>query len=630
MFRTLASSAAIALLAGAAGAQTTSVDVRIVERTGQSQVLFSSGGASPDAALDLAVQIRVNGGSGLSGFGFNAVILAEPDTSGTLALGLISNADHTYAGLPPALSAAVGRGGLASTYSYLATINSSFNGKINVSSGQFTHNPANTEIGLVAGTAIGSALFGTPGLDPSSLSAPSTWPGYGSATPPAVGTTATIGATVGSTYLAQGQFVDVYRFRYTVSNFTARTLNFTLQNLTLQTAPRFIYGNTTGWGLDQATWSGTVNQTDLSIPLVLAPQGQCCNNTTGTCTLAAQFDCTSPSSWTSGASCLPNPCIQPGSCCDTSGLCSSVVQTSCGQGSAWTQGAACQPNPCPQPGACCTTAGACSLVLQTACTGGATWSAGTCQPNPCAQPGTCCDSAGACSLVLQTACASGSTWTVGGACQPNPCPQPGACCDTAGACSLILQTACTGSSAWSAGTCQPNPCPQPGACCDTTGACSFILQSACASGSVWSVAAACLPNPCPQPGTCCAAAGTCTMTLQTACASDSTWTLGGACQPNPCPQNGACCRGSTCQFVAIDACTGQFDRYAGTGVACNASGNITTPCCKADFNGGGLAVQDIFDFLNAWFATSPMADFNGDGLAVQDIFDFLNAWLAGC
>jgi hypothetical protein len=57
-----------------------------------------------------------------------------------------------------------------------------------------------------------------------------------------------------------------------------------------------------------------------------------------------------------------------------------------------------------------------------------------------------------------------------------------------------------------------------------------------------------------------------------------------------------------------------------------------TPCtCLADFNdNGGLEIQDIFDFLNGWFAGNPRADFNGGGLAVQDIFDFLNAWFAGC
>jgi hypothetical protein len=54
--------------------------------------------------------------------------------------------------------------------------------------------------------------------------------------------------------------------------------------------------------------------------------------------------------------------------------------------------------------------------------------------------------------------------------------------------------------------------------------------------------------------------------------------------------------------------------------------------CPADFNGsGGLTVQDIFDFLAAWFSGAPSADFNHvNGLSVQDIFDFLSAWFAGC
>jgi hypothetical protein len=57
---------------------------------------------------------------------------------------------------------------------------------------------------------------------------------------------------------------------------------------------------------------------------------------------------------------------------------------------------------------------------------------------------------------------------------------------------------------------------------------------------------------------------------------------------------------------------------------------VTSPCV-ADFNqSGGLEVQDIFDYLNAWFAGDSLADFNGGGLAVQDIFDYLNAWFAGC
>lgn len=62
---------------------------------------------------------------------------------------------------------------------------------------------------------------------------------------------------------------------------------------------------------------------------------------------------------------------------------------------------------------------------------------------------------------------------------------------------------------------------------------------------------------------------------------------------------------------------------AGTKIACRCDAN----------NNGGLEVQDIFDFLNLWFAGSPLADFNGGGLGVQDIFDFLSCWFAkplGC
>jgi hypothetical protein len=56
------------------------------------------------------------------------------------------------------------------------------------------------------------------------------------------------------------------------------------------------------------------------------------------------------------------------------------------------------------------------------------------------------------------------------------------------------------------------------------------------------------------------------------------------------------------------------------------------PSCPADFNNiGGLTVQDIFDFLTAWFAGDTHADFNHvNGLEVQDIFAFLGAWFAGC
>ena len=53
--------------------------------------------------------------------------------------------------------------------------------------------------------------------------------------------------------------------------------------------------------------------------------------------------------------------------------------------------------------------------------------------------------------------------------------------------------------------------------------------------------------------------------------------------------------------------------------------------CPCDFNhDGARSVQDIFDFLAAWFVASPAANFNGvGGVTVQDIFDFLACWFAG-
>lgn len=54
--------------------------------------------------------------------------------------------------------------------------------------------------------------------------------------------------------------------------------------------------------------------------------------------------------------------------------------------------------------------------------------------------------------------------------------------------------------------------------------------------------------------------------------------------------------------------------------------------CPADFNGvGGVSLQDLFDYLAAWFTQGKGADFNASGsVTVQDIFDFLTAWFVGC
>lgn len=50
---------------------------------------------------------------------------------------------------------------------------------------------------------------------------------------------------------------------------------------------------------------------------------------------------------------------------------------------------------------------------------------------------------------------------------------------------------------------------------------------------------------------------------------------------------------------------------------------------RSDWNAdGSIAIDDVFDFLNAWLAGD--GDANEDGLTTTaDIFDFVNAWMAG-
>jgi hypothetical protein len=53
--------------------------------------------------------------------------------------------------------------------------------------------------------------------------------------------------------------------------------------------------------------------------------------------------------------------------------------------------------------------------------------------------------------------------------------------------------------------------------------------------------------------------------------------------------------------------------------------------CVADYDMNGTrTIDDIFIYLNAWFAGDPGVDVNGDGINIDDIFIFLNMWFAGC
>ncbi len=97
---------------------------------------------------------------------------------------------------------------------------------------------------------------------------------------------------------------------------------------------------------------------------------------------------------------------------------------------------------------------------------------------------------------------------------------------------------------------------------------------------------------------------------------------------------GACCvPPGLCLELTAPQCQQWGGTFQGNNTVCTPS-----PCppppppCPADFDGlNGVDIQDIFAFLNAWFAGSPSADFDGlNGVDIQDIFAFLNAWFAGC
>lgn len=94
---------------------------------------------------------------------------------------------------------------------------------------------------------------------------------------------------------------------------------------------------------------------------------------------------------------------------------------------------------------------------------------------------------------------------------------------------------------------------------------------------------------------------------------------------------GVCCRGATCTIETGISCTGFGTLFVPTSMTCNVLGtNNTAPCCLGDFNHDGvLTVQDILDYITAYFTSDPTTDINGGGSGIQDIFDFLAVHFAG-
>ncbi|HMN42796.1 MAG TPA: GC-type dockerin domain-anchored protein [Phycisphaerales bacterium] len=343
------------------------VHLRIVERAGRSLVTGPG-----DNQLDLAVQARVVNAApavGVAGFAFGVRIVGEPESAGTLARAVISSADHTYSS-SFAVGNTVGLAGLASHYAYLAGVNATFNGLINTSGGTFTNGP-DQEIGLITGQSAGAAFLNTPGIDADADANPDTWPGSGSGAPPLSNTRALLDPSIGAAYFgAAGRWVDVYRFRYTLSSFAPRSLVFRLGPATTSTFSQAAFNN--------GQWAPWTSQTilpttsDLVIGVIDAVPGACCD-ASGACSITPRAQCAG--SFLGAPACTPDTCSTPdptGACCDASGACSLALSSQC-QGE-FIGAPSCSPSPCPPGGApllccigACCRAQACGISTAASC-----------------------------------------------------------------------------------------------------------------------------------------------------------------------------------------------------------------------------------------------------------------------
>ena len=401
----------------------------------------------------------------------------------------------------------------------------------------------------------------------------------------------------------------------------------------------------------------------------------CCLGS-GVCTLTTTTDC-GGSAGAIGSTCTPNTCPQPRACCLTGGACIFQIASACTSGTVGAAGSTCTPNACPHPASPANDV--CAAVLTSGpsvtLTGGVFTSSGATMTgatvdgvNPSCGSGTPAPDvwwrftpANSGTYFIST-CPSSVSWDTTVSVWSNCTTQvPGACGDDSCGTQATVFGHASLAQALSAGTTylvrvgafQPLTSgigpftlqvSAMGACCNTAGACSMTVQSACTGNRIFQgLYSACTPNPCPQPRACCDAGWNCFMTVPSQCAAQGSISgaEGSTCSPtSPCPI-GVCCRGATCSSsVTLADCsnpgTGIGAVYAQgpLGASCNTTGNRSSPCCYADFNKtGGVTVQDIFDYLAAWFGGSPFARVGGDGTGgaptAQSIFDFLAAWFGG-
>jgi len=258
------------ILAGAVGsaAQATNVEFRILERRGQTAWNPFSTQTVPgnDNVLNFTVQARVVGGTpgeALGNFGFD-IVSNEAQGNGTLAKARITTAgtpNYDTSAAQYGSNATVGTGGLAGSYAYLASVNPNFNGLINASGGSFTENPAVNDLGLVTGSpTAGFLLLST---DSDGDGNPDTYSGSGSTAPldPAL---------ADQFFAADGNWLSMYNFNYTVSNTSSRVINFSLANVQAQTFHDLALANSV-WGPNNPVNAMQISAAGINIPVSPAP-----------------------------------------------------------------------------------------------------------------------------------------------------------------------------------------------------------------------------------------------------------------------------------------------------------------------------------------------------------------------
>lgn len=112
------------------------------------------------------------------------------------------------------------------------------------------------------------------------------------------------------------------------------------------------------------------------------------------------------------------------------------------------------------------------------------------------------------------------------------------------------------------------------------------------------------------------------------------WRKGGVDLVDGPGVTGAAARTLTLSGVDLDD-AGEYDVVMTTSCGSVTSEPATVGvfiCRSADFNlDGSVTLQDLFDFLAAYFSGNPRADFNqAGGIGVQDILDFLTSWFIRC